>query len=257
MSVTEEDRIANERDFHNKIFASDGLHAAGKNVPRYMITRSSTVYFEAEVARLAPGKHVLEYGCGVNSYAIWLAKKGATVVGIDISDEAVEYSKERAVREGVTDKVSFVRMNAEELEFAEATFGLVCGRAILHHLDLAKAYPSLARAMKPDAKAVFVEPMGYNPLINMFRAATPNERTPDEHPFVGADFALTHKHFGTVDSRYFHLMSIAALPLNRFSGLFNAAVNGLEAIDQAMFKIIPPLGKLAWSVALTLSKPRP
>jgi SAM-dependent methyltransferase len=256
MSITEQQRLDNERDFHNKIFASDGLHAAGKITPRYLITQSSTDYFVAEVARLAPGKHVLEYGCGVNSYAIWLAKLGATVVGIDISDEAVEYSRQRAVAEGVADKVSFVRMNAEELEFPDDTFGLVCGRAILHHLDLAKAYPSLARVMKPDAHAVFVEPMGYNPLINAFRNATPDERTPDEHPFKGEDFALTHKHFATVDARYFHLLSIGALPLHKFDGLFKAMVSGLEAIDQAMFKIIPPLGKLAWSVGLTLSKPR-
>jgi SAM-dependent methyltransferase len=256
MSVTEEQRIANERAFHNRIFAEDGIHAAGTVTPRYLITKSSTDYFTAEVARRAPGKHILEYGCGVNSYAFWLARQGATVVGIDISDEAVDYSKERAKKEGLSDKVSFVRMNAEELDFPADHFSLVCGRAILHHLDLAKAYPSLARVMTKESEAIFVEPMGYNPLINMFRAATPDERTPDEHPFKGEDFAITKKHFGKVDARYFHLASIAALPLHKFPGVFKAAVSGLEAVDQALFKVIPPLGKMAWSVALTLSKPK-
>jgi SAM-dependent methyltransferase len=256
MSTAEQQRLDNERSFHNRMFATDGLHAAGKVTPRYLITKSSTDYFQAELSQLAPGKHVLEYGCGVNSYAIWLAKRGATVVGIDISDEAVAYSRQRADAEGVSDRVTFIRMNAEALAFPAETFGMVCGRAILHHLDLAKSYSGLARVMKPDAHAVFIEPMGYNPLINMFRDATPDERTPDEHPFKGEDFALTHKHFANVKARYFHLTSIGALPLHRFDGLFRAMVGGLDAVDQLMFKIMPPLGKLAWSVGLTLSKPR-
>jgi len=51
-------------------------------------------------------------------------------------------------------------MNAEELKFADDYFDIVCGGAILHHLDLNKALSEIARVLKPDGKAIFVEPLG-------------------------------------------------------------------------------------------------
>jgi ubiquinone/menaquinone biosynthesis C-methylase UbiE len=72
-------------------------------------------------------------------------------------------------------------MNAEELEFEDAAFDVIFGSGIIHHLDVPRAYSELARVLAPGGSAVFVEPLGHNPLIRVFRNRTPELRTPDEH----------------------------------------------------------------------------
>ena len=82
-------RIEREREFHNKEFAAS---ERAKISGFYLVTRSSTKWYEDFLRQHAPGSHLLEYGCGPNSYAFTLAAQGARVVGIDISDTAIELS---------------------------------------------------------------------------------------------------------------------------------------------------------------------
>ncbi len=48
-----------------------------------------------EQARIAPGKSVLEIGCGWGAYAQFANTQGATVTGLTISTEQLEYAKQR------------------------------------------------------------------------------------------------------------------------------------------------------------------
>jgi ubiquinone/menaquinone biosynthesis C-methylase UbiE len=64
-------------------------------------------------------------------------------------------------------------MNAEATTFPDNSFDLICGSSILHHLNLDKACAEIRRILRPDGGAVFIEPLGHNPLINMFRKLTP------------------------------------------------------------------------------------
>ena len=73
--------------------------------------------------------------------------------------------------------VRFQVMNAEVLEFPDASFDLVFGVAILHHLDLDTACAEFLRVLRPSGTAVFLEPLGHNPFINLVRWATPAART--------------------------------------------------------------------------------
>ena len=40
------------------------------------------------------------------------------------------------------------------------------------------------KVLKDDGEMVFLEPLGTNPLINLYRKLTPKSRSVDEHPFV-------------------------------------------------------------------------
>jgi SAM-dependent methyltransferase len=245
-------RIEREREFHNKEFA-DSERAKINSV--YYITRNSTKWYEDFLARHANGNHILEYGCGPNSYAFWLAQRGAQVIGIDISDTAIEQMRERALQRPFPERVSFQRMNAEELEFPANSFDVICGRAILHHLDLAKSFAEIARTLKPEGQAIFVEPLGHNPIINAYRNRTPELRTEDEHPLLMRDLQMAKTYFGHVDAHYFHLGSLAATPLVG-KKLFEPVLDTLEAADQVLFKVLPFLRKHAWAVVLVFSQPR-
>ncbi len=245
-------RIEKERAFHNKEFADRGREKVDSV---YVVSRQSKKRFEEIITDGAENSKVLEYGCGPHSYAFFLANLGATVSGIDISDEAIEQMRERSKHRPFPERVSFQTMNAEELEFPDDEFDLVTGRAILHHLDLRKSFEEIARTMKPTGKAVFVEPLGHNPVINFFRNRTPELRTEDEHPLLEADLEMAKEYFGKVEVHYYHLAGLAATP---FVGtkLFEATLKTLDAIDQVLFKTFPFTRKHAWAVVLVFSEPK-
>ena len=81
---------------------------------------------------------------------------------------AVEKARKKAEHDTVTG-VSFLVMDAESMKFEDKTFDVVYGSGILHHLNIDKAYRELARVLKPDGVAIFIEPLGHNPLINLYR----------------------------------------------------------------------------------------
>ncbi len=245
-------RIEKERAFHNKEFAERGRERINSV---YLVTHRSTRLYEELIVEGAENSHVLEYGCGPHSYAFFLARHGANVQGIDISDEAIEQMRERSKHRPFPERVSFQRMNAEALEFPDNNFDLVTGRAILHHLDLRDSFEEIARTLKPTGKAIFVEPLGHNPIINYFRNRTPELRTEDEHPLLMKDLEMAKEYFGRVDVYYYHLAGLAAAP---FAGkkIFDPILKALDAMDRTIFKVLPFARKHAWAVVLVFSEPK-
>lgn len=243
-------RIDKEKEFHNVTFAE---HTRSATDRFYSIARSSTKLYHELIAEHGANGRVLEYGCGADSNAIGLARRGARITGIDISEVAIEESKHIAEREGITDAEFFV-MNAEELEFEPGTFDLICGSAILHHLILNRAYAEVARTLRPDGFAVFLEPLGHNPAINLYRKLTPSMRTEDEHPLLVSDLELARAFFGSVDITYFHLTSLGSIPL---AGLpfFPKVVSSLDFVDQLLFRAAPVARRYAWSCVMVLGQP--
>lgn len=55
----------------------------------------------AEVGKLAPGR-ALDLGCGEGRNAVWLAKRGWSVTGVDFSDVALEKARRLAEAESVS-----------------------------------------------------------------------------------------------------------------------------------------------------------
>lgn len=49
----------------------------------------------------------LEFACGQGGVAVWLALRGLTVVGVDVSSVAIGHARDLARRAGVADRCSF------------------------------------------------------------------------------------------------------------------------------------------------------
>jgi SAM-dependent methyltransferase len=243
--TTRQDR---EREFHNRAFADDVRQRAWKY---WAANRALDERYVGAVLEAADGRDVLEYGCGQGGLAVRLAEHGAQVIGIDISEVAVEQARDQAQRAGVADRAHFQTMDAEALEFPDDRFDLVCGNGILHHLDLDRALGEISRVLRPGARAVFSEPLGHNPLINLYRRRTPEMRTVDEHPLLMEDLALARRHFDQVDVEYFTLFTLGATPLRR-RRRFSAALSALERLDRTLFTTIPSAGRYAWMSLLVM-----
>lgn len=241
-----EERYRREAEFHDKVFSEQSRERVSKF---YSVTAASASFYDRQIRERCAGAKVLEYGCGPYSQASRMTPLGAWVVGIDISPVAIEQYRRRGAG-----RVRAAVMNAENLALAAGSFDLVCGTGILHHLELENCFREISRVLRPGGTAVFVEPLGHNPAINLYRRLTPGLRSADEHPLLVEDLAVAGRYFGQVETHYFHLTGLAAAPLRRIPG-FARLVAACDALDRGLFRLFPFLRKHAWAVGLVLRAP--
>jgi glycosyltransferase involved in cell wall biosynthesis/SAM-dependent methyltransferase/GT2 family glycosyltransferase len=247
------ERLAREASFHDGAFAE---HTRVKTQRFYDIGRDAyDRYDEVLTAILRPGSSVLEYGCGPGGRAIALACSGATVHGIDISPVAIRLAREAAKHHGVEHTATFSVTDAEALDLPDCSFDVVCGTSIIHHLDIDRAYREVARVLRPSGRAVFLEPLGHNPMINAYRRLTPGLRTDDEHPLRLSDLGAARAHFGGVTVEHFTLLALAAAAVRGRSSM--RVAHALREIDHWLFATLPALRRWSWTVVVVLSRPRP
>ncbi len=141
--------------------------------------------FFVEKGALAPGRRALELGCGTGVFLGQVAASGASIVGLDLSEDLLAKARER-VRP--FRNVVLARGNAEALPWPEASFDVVYGSSVLHHLSLVAALREAHRVLRPGGRVVFAEPNAVNPqLLLLFRVRSLRERfgvSPDELAFT-------------------------------------------------------------------------
>jgi len=221
----------------------------------YLVTGAPSDHYADLVRSRSAGARVLEYGCGAGGRSGELvgADRARKISGIDISPQAIKAAIERAHSEGYADIADYRVMDAERLEFDDASFDLVCGTSIIHHLVTDRAYAEISRVLRPGGSAVFLEPLGHNPAINLYRRLTPAMRTVDEHPLKMTDIATARQYFSDVDQRFFTLTPLLAVPFRR-ARFFVWLVDRLNRIDRALFDSVQVSRRLAWQVVLELHK---
>ena len=99
----------------------------------------------------APGMSVLDIGCGTGEDALFLARRGCSVVAIDPALGMVEQARRKLALSSVSADVR--RMSAEDLtSFSSASFdGILSNFAALNHLsDLRDVLAECARLLVPD-----------------------------------------------------------------------------------------------------------
>ena len=241
------ERADREREFHDALYTQHTRVSVDVYYP--LLTASADFYADLIRAH-CHAKRVLEYGCGEGSLAISVALRGAVVDAIDISPVALDTA--RATARAQNAPVRFRLMNAETLDYPDNTFDLICGRSILHHLNLGRAFREITRTLKPDGKAVFLEPLGHNPLLNLVRRLTPQMRSRDERPLRMTDIRAAHQNFGVVEARFLHLSSLLGLPLRRAPGV-RFLIRALDSLDKVLFTTW--LKRYAWIVVLSFEQP--
>lgn len=219
----------------------------------YYTTTNSFDFYTEFIKEKGSEKIVLEYGCGIGSFAPFLSNYNATVYGIDISTVAIQTAFEISIKNNLNN-INYSIMDAEHLSFHDKTFDLVCGTGILHHLNVMKAYLEISRTLKDRGTAVFLEPLGYNPFINLYRRLTPGIRTRDEHPLLYSDIDIAKQYFNKVDVKYFNFITYCALPFYRLPG-FKIILGTLNNIENFFFNIFPYFKRYASIIIIILEEP--
>ncbi len=205
-------------------------------------------------------KTLLFYGCGTNwKRANEFYHSGCSVTMVDIANVSIEFIRKRIDEKNQGDRMFPLQMDCEELSFKPEIFDLVYGKAILHHLDLEKSLREIFRVLKPGGKAVFIEPLGNNPILNFYRKLTPHLRTPYEHPLGKEDFIIINQIFNnSISYKEFTLVTFLGIGLNylRFKiGLNRSSLEKYQKLDEFLLKKFPSLGWYYWNIVLCMKKP--
>jgi ubiquinone/menaquinone biosynthesis C-methylase UbiE len=270
-----ESRKIAEKEFHDSIrMVTDDAHVADTrwspeleetigsnpmwtNMKYYAIERRSRQrvldWFQAN----CPEKKVLDLCCGNGDDSVLIAEYGAReVLGLDISDVSVDNCRRLARNKGVDDIASFVVGDAENTGLPDNAFDVVTEYGALHHIDLDKVMCEMARVMKPGGKMICTEALAHNIPIHLYRKLTPKIRTEWEvdHILRRPQFETMKKYFTNVDMKFYHLFTLAAVPL-RNTALFEPVLGILEKIDDVVLSI-PGLKWQAWQTVFVLSGPK-
>jgi SAM-dependent methyltransferase len=209
-------------------------------------------WVRAAFDRLGPltGARVLDFGCGHGMASVVLARRGAQVTAFDLSPGYLREARRRAEANRV--RVEYLQADGERLPFADGSFDRVWGNAILHHLDLTTAANELRRVLVPGGIAVFCEPWGENPLLNLARRRLPypgKERTPDETPLRRRDLPQLRAVIPVVEVQGFQLLSMARRVLRG-----GRLISALDWCDDLLLHRVPFLQHFCRYVVLTLRR---
>jgi 2-polyprenyl-3-methyl-5-hydroxy-6-metoxy-1,4-benzoquinol methylase len=95
------------------------------------------------------GMRIIEVGCGLGGFSIWLAKRGADPIGLDISSKAIIKAKNLAKQSGVQDRVEFIVGDARFLPFKHLSSDfVVCSETLEHVANYENAFCELVRVTK-------------------------------------------------------------------------------------------------------------
>lgn len=238
--------LANEKEFHNRRFEEGDSRSA--QLKYYWSIDQGAENYRKEVEKYARGADVLEYGCGAEGVLLKVGSSVRSGHAIDISEEGIATSRAACP----FPNVQYAVMDAMNMKFGDASFDLVFGSGIVHHLDTVECAREIARVLRPGGHAVFWEPCGLNPLINAYRYLTPDARTPDEHPLLPRDMRILRDRFSSVNVDYYGMTSMLAVPFR--NGVLGAPLRGtLWALDSILTRI-PGLRTLAWYSLIRVAK---
>lgn len=135
----------------------------------------------APLARqLKPGMRVLDVGCGNGIISLFVAKSGCSVMGIDISERAVEAATRAALNLELSKSASFRAVLLEELPSQESYDIIIMSEVIEHIEDHLGALKKAHQLLKPGGKIYITTPSKRAIAHNLRMLFTGRDRF-DEH----------------------------------------------------------------------------
>jgi SAM-dependent methyltransferase len=106
-------------------------------------------YDRLESFRKLEGSRAVDVGTGPGTIALELARRGATVTGLDIAENQIRAARQRADAEGLADRCSFCVGGAERIDAGDASFDLATAGQCWHWFDESAAIAELLRVLRP------------------------------------------------------------------------------------------------------------
>ena len=173
-----------------------------------------------EFLKPQPGMKILDIGCGTGNLSLELAKLGAEVTGVDISEAMLVKAREKAAKENLC--INFCCADANNLPFEDETFDAVVSLSALEFAsDLKKTLLEIYRVLKPGGRMV-IGLIGGGSAWSMYY---------EEKAKKDSESVFRHAHFRTLDEL------IAAMPGENVQGkavLFVPPDFNFENVEEAL-----------------------
>jgi 2-polyprenyl-3-methyl-5-hydroxy-6-metoxy-1,4-benzoquinol methylase len=250
MSATLTERQRLEKQWHDEKFRVGAVVQDDRR-----IDRASKRFWE--LVGHPTDQTILDFGCGDGWLSVSLAKKGNRLHGFDLSASLVSRARQLAEEARVADRATFREMAAETLDYPDASFDLVIGTSILHHVELEVTLQRLRRVLKPGGRAIFLEPLNQNIALKLWRLMTPWRRTKTERAFTSGDVAAVIRYFPATRFSYFCFTSmlgaglLIAAPKSRIARGINQS---LEKLDERLLVALPWLGRFSAVTVMDMRK---
>ena len=114
--------------------------------------------FVLNFSEIKPEERVLDIGCGTGDQAVYFAKRGVIVAGIDINPKMIGRALMRKKKEGL--EVYFRGGNATNLPFLDPVFDVAVISLVLHEIeskDRNKVISEMKRVVKKGGRLIFVD----------------------------------------------------------------------------------------------------
>ncbi len=171
------------------------------------------------------GKQVLDIGCGGGILTEAMARKGAAVTGIDLSEKALNVADLHSLESGI--KVRYEKISAEDMAAREpGRYDVVTCMEMLEHVpDPSAIVRACAQLVKPGGR-VFFSTLNRNPKSYLFAV-------------IGAEYVLRLLPRGTHDYAKFikpaelaHFMRNAGLNLDAVKGMTYNPLTRVYSLNQ-------------------------
>lgn len=207
------------------------------------------------------GLDILELGCGDGNMLLHLIDRGASsVTGVDLSPGMVELARARVERYRPEADARLVASAIESLDLDSASYDLIVGKWILHHIEVRSAVRQIERLLRPSGRAKFYENHAGNPLLAFGREHLVGRfgikrfGTQDEHLLLAADYDAFRERFPRVELEWpdFHFFGLVNRQLlrNRFRRIRAVA----DSADRWVYRRLPRLRPYGYHVIITLEK---
>jgi len=146
------------------VLAGDGTETVHREYGSEFLVDVAEMYFSPRLAterhrvveQVEAGEHVFDMFAGVGPFVIPAARRGATAVGVDINETAIEYLRANAERNDVSDSVTAVTGDVRDIageytdwadrivmnlphsadEFLETAVDLAGDKSVIHYYDI-------------------------------------------------------------------------------------------------------------------------
>lgn len=235
----------------------DELRVGPEIYGRYVSPPADTPYpleFAFHLLGDVRGNRVVDFGCGSGVNTALLARRGAHVWGIDISQHLLRLASRRLAASGCSGEAAFIACSAHDMPFPDSSIDVVFGMGILHHLDLDLVAREVLRVLKPGGRAIFQEPVRNSAVIRWLRPLVPY-RAPDISPY---ERPLTDEELDRFASGFSRgSLRAFVLPHVQIGRLLPVVRNHWQALyewDRRLLRAAPGLARYASVRVISLAK---